>query len=276
MGQRKGPKFTGRSQTAEADLIQEARWRPALIPHAAHICVNTKLSTLKGKRGATADKDNFQFHSTQRLWTGDMPHIPTQQGHTVRSWWPARASVCVWERVCVCVSGMDANTTDACGFPPGPQTLTSLSPKRKHETKCLSQNKQCCTCSGSFGDDGHAADTVNYKTACWTERWFFWMAVSSSSRESSCAALWSLNASNKQCWTLHKARPTLPIWTQQRAVKSSLFVTLAGRWRLSGLVDEHIFRKAGNYSLCKSMSQESSMHSQWRHGKVKIHTLTAQ
>lgn len=66
------------------------------------------------------------------LWTGDMTHIPTRRGQPV----------VLPENVCLLMSGKEAKTTDAWGFPPAPQTLTSLSPKCKHESKCLDQNKQ--------------------------------------------------------------------------------------------------------------------------------------
>lgn len=114
----------------------------------------------------------------QRLWAGDMtPHIPTNHAYTMRKW------VCVNTRTVSLVR--EANTTDACGFPPGPQTLTSLSPKRKYKTQCLAQSKHNCTCRGNFerGQCFHHAalltQPVNYQTACWT---LFWTRKSSSSR----------------------------------------------------------------------------------------------
>lgn len=79
------------------------------------------------------------------------------------------------------MSGKGASKTDACGFPPELQTLTSLSPKCKHKTKSLVQNKQAACALGVFSNDGfrwmkpHYTHTqhVNYKTI----RWFrnaFW------------------------------------------------------------------------------------------------------
>lgn len=50
--------------------------------------------------------------------------------------------------VSLLLSGKEAKTTDAWGFPPAPQTLTSLSPKRKHKPKCLDQNKHTARAEG--------------------------------------------------------------------------------------------------------------------------------
>ena len=114
--------------------------------------MSTQTPRWKKKGGKPLTKATFTFKAWRlhRLWTGDMPHIPTQQGHSVTNWWLARVCVCVC--VCVCEHKncvwQRRNTTDACGFPPGPQTLTSLSPKCKHKTKCLAQNKQATRAEG--------------------------------------------------------------------------------------------------------------------------------
>lgn len=79
--------------------------------------------------------------------------------------------------LCVCtrsVSGKEAKT-DACGFPAGLQTLTSLSPKRKHETKCLAPKQTRYMCWGNFSSDSSLVDlryqkyTNTQRPACWTE-----------------------------------------------------------------------------------------------------------
>lgn len=54
------------------------------------------------------------------------------------------------ECVCLILSGKEAKTTDAWGFPPAPQTLTSLSPKSKHKPKCPDQNKQAARAEKNF------------------------------------------------------------------------------------------------------------------------------
>lgn len=99
------------------------------------------------------------------------------------------------------VSGKEANTTDACGFPPGPPpTLSRVYVWVKVRSKCLAQNKQATRAEGVSAmtafQSGHATNTppANYKTACWTEQSFF-KDMSSSNREK--ASVYSLNCSNK-------------------------------------------------------------------------------
>ncbi len=43
---------------------------------------------------------SISHHVACRLWTGNIPHIPSQQGHTVQKWVHARVCVCVCARVC--------------------------------------------------------------------------------------------------------------------------------------------------------------------------------
>lgn len=98
------------------------------------------------KRCKMTDRGNFQFPSRDfgQVTCSTFPPSKVTQRETGG---PPEMCVCSSTRT---VSGKEANTTDACGFPPGPQTLTSLSPKCKHKTKCLAQNKQCRTCWGEF------------------------------------------------------------------------------------------------------------------------------
>lgn len=104
-----------------------------------------------------------------------MPHFPTQQGHKQQKRKNLMSRQSMW--LCVCtrsVSGKEAKT-DACGFPAGLQTLTSLSPKRKHETKCLAPKQTRYMCWGNFSSDSSLVDlryqkyTNTQRPACWTE-----------------------------------------------------------------------------------------------------------
>ena len=117
------------------------------FPHCTWTCQHKPL----GERKREGNCWQRQLSLSKRGGCTDFGQVtcPTFPPSKVTAWQTGGLPECV----CVCVStrtvsGKDANTTDACGFPPGPQTLTSLSPKCKHKTKCLAQNKQATRAEG--------------------------------------------------------------------------------------------------------------------------------
>lgn len=121
----------------------------ANFPRYPYVHTNTKLSTgrVKGGRHSWRKQLSVSRHAGCR----DFGQVtcPTFPPSKVTQSETGGLPECVSVSVCVSTrTGKEANTTDACGFPPGPQTLTSLSPKRKHKTKCLAQNKQAARAEG--------------------------------------------------------------------------------------------------------------------------------
>lgn len=125
-------------QNTQQSLDSKKAWR--FVPFPPRVRASQSPATVKEPNGQRHQLLNAQRVAGRR-GTGDSLHIPKQQGHSEKL--GVCQNLCLWayER---CL----AKTADACGFPPGLQTLTSLLTKRKHKTKCLTQNKQAARAAG--------------------------------------------------------------------------------------------------------------------------------
>lgn len=115
----------------------------------------------KKRKQLTKATFNFTAYRLHRLWTGGMPHIPTQQGHTVRNWWPAsewECTSCVWQR----------SEHNGCLWVPTRAAADTVSCLRlgESEVKVSGPKQTSHACWGSFSDDGFSVRPRYKHTAC--------------------------------------------------------------------------------------------------------------